>query len=761
MESSFATACAVMLLSISRPVSSGQQCGTCDRTLTMHLSTEDALSWALQTLDPKPSCTVNAAGSGGPLAPSASYVTVISTELCSRQSYVFSLSDAAMPEGWGWSSLLLSVDDGWTVLHQSSDQTVFGSRDISFRVPNPIPTPSPTQVPTLQPTPSPTRPPTHGPTPAPTPDPSTAPLTCPSDGTAVGATRGTPEPYIAQAKRDFLGYGIAHLGLLSGPRRAKVAVGGIGASDDDGVATGAVFVLEMDTSGTVVSAKKISNRFGNLGMFVTLLRNEAFGIFVANIGDIDGNGVDDLAVGGTLGSFFFVCLDANDHVVSATRVNKTALGSAWLATVPDTSEFGRSVVSVGDLNGDGIGPDLVVGDYYDNDGAVQAGALYILFKSRNGTAAASLPTKISNLHGGLSTWYTVGAGDLFAISLASVGPSRFGEGLVEVAVGACFDDDGGDPSVENDGPGAVYLLGIDPDGTVAHAQKLSNLHGGLANFYPLGLTDNFGRSVASLGDADNDGYADIAVGAMGVSDSTYLSGAVFILFLDSSGRVHNAQKISNTHGGFNSFYSLRAGATFGRSLTAIDDLNGDGSTDIIVGSPLERNEMVDSKILNYAGAEYVVFLRALCPSAPPTPVPSSLPTPLPTPSPSVSPAPTISSPPTIAPSPLPSPVPTITLIPSLKPTAVPRPQPSMVPTPVPFPQPTSVPRPEPSAVPTTIPLPQPSRVPRPLPTAPPTSLPSAAPSSLPSLIPSPQPTLERQHRTTWSVTFGSSIAVVS
>ena len=48
--------------------------------------------------------------------------------------------------------------------------------------------------------------------------------------------------------------------------------------------------------------------------------------------------------------------------------------------------------------------------------------------------------------------------------------------------------------------------------TVIGAQKISNDHGGLSAFYTLGSND-FGTSLAALGDWDGDGIPDMAVGA--------------------------------------------------------------------------------------------------------------------------------------------------------------------------------------------------------------------------------------------------------
>ncbi len=49
---------------------------------------------------------------------------------------------------------------------------------------------------------------------------------------------------------------------------------------------------------------------------------------------------------------------------------------------------------------------------------------------------------------------------------------------------------------------------------------------------PLGNSDHFGRSAASLGDLDGDAVGDLAVGAVLDDDGGFNRGAVWILFLD-------------------------------------------------------------------------------------------------------------------------------------------------------------------------------------------------------------------------------------
>lgn len=79
--------------------------------------------------------------------------------------------------------------------------------------------------------------------------------------------------------------------------------------------------------------------------------------------------------------------------------------------------------------------------------------------------------------------------------------------------------------------------------------KISAVFGNF--FAPLIVGDEFGCSVANIGDLDKDGVPDLAVGACGDDDVKYgegvksgAAGAVYILFMKWDGTVKTYKKIS-------------------------------------------------------------------------------------------------------------------------------------------------------------------------------------------------------------------------
>ena len=95
---------------------------------------------------------------------------------------------------------------------------------------------------------------------------------------------------------------------------------------------------------------------------------------------------------------------------------------------------------------------------------------------------------------------------------------------------------------------------------------------------------------------------DLAVGAERDSDGGTNRGAVYILFLTTSGTVSSYQKISNTVGAFTA--TLGDGDQFGNAITPIGDLNGNGVLDMAVGAPYD-DDGGDAR-----GALYILHLTS-------------------------------------------------------------------------------------------------------------------------------------------------------
>ena len=242
--------------------------------------------------------------------------------------------------------------------------------------------------------------------------------------------------------------------------------------------------------------------------------------------------------------------------------------------------FGIGTAPLGDLDGDGVG-DLAVGAVCDDDGGNGHGAVWILFLNTDGTIKSH--QKISDTEGGftgeLDDW------DQFGHVIACLGDLD-DDGVVDLAVSAPRDDDGGEPPDAD--RGAVWILFLNNDGTVDSHQKISDTEGGFTG--TLDVWDAFGRRLASIEDLDGDGVTDLAAAAYDDDGGTD-RGAVWLLFLNADGTVKCHQKISSTQGGFDG--PLDDGDCFGFGLAFLGDQNGDGVGDLAVGARLDDDGGTD------------------------------------------------------------------------------------------------------------------------------------------------------------------------
>lgn len=276
----------------------------------------------------------------------------------------------------------------------------------------------------------------------------------------------------------------------------------VGAPRDNftGHANGAVWLMFLDKIGSVRSTFELRDRIQ--GGIPPMNEFAQFGAAVASLGDLDGNGVPDFAVGAPgwdgvqehQGGLWVVFMERNGNFASVVEISASPL--LGQLGVGKGSGLGASIASLGDLDHDGTLEVAIGQDPQFDFGQNHGRAVYVVSLATDGS-----PARASRIHGredGFEGAYW------FGDALCAIGDVN-GDGVTDLAVADSGDHDGGDVR------GAVWVILLAPDGSVSGRQKISDWHGQFEG--RLVDWSRFGLSIAGPGDVNGDGVPDLLVGS--------------------------------------------------------------------------------------------------------------------------------------------------------------------------------------------------------------------------------------------------------
>ncbi|HEV8200144.1 MAG TPA: MopE-related protein [Candidatus Polarisedimenticolia bacterium] len=324
---------------------------------------------------------------------------------------------------------------------------------------------------------------------------------------------------------------------------------------------------------------------------------DGYGAAIARLGDVTGDGIDDLAIGAPstdtpsgadAGSV--IILSGADQSVHCRAIDPAGVAGDLLGT---------SVAALPDLTGDGV-PDLVAG-------------------APGKPASTNTPGKVTILSGADCT-IVRSCSDSVQVQATSMPPvfvESYRDLGTTVASAGDVDGDGfpdilaGDPSAFNTLPGVTTAnrngrVTVFSGANCTVLSRLTPQSPVVPNMTTYLDFAQFGVGLANLGDWTGDGIDEFGVGILESAISPNSVGSVLI-YSGADGSF--LRRMIDTE-------PEARRANLGLSIGLLPDINGDGTADLALGEPGSDRGLVDSgHVVLFSGATGLILNRCLAPDA--------------------------------------------------------------------------------------------------------------------------------------------------